>query len=414
MVNSAAEPVIVDLLAEDFHEHAHEIYDRLRAESPVCRAKVPAFDSGFWMVTGRAAAEAALRDPRLVNDSRSALTAEEIAQRPEMQLSDAQRNMLVSDPPVHTRLRRIVLQAFTPRMVSALQPVIVEHTERLLTEAEHRAEADGGVVDLLETFAYPFPLAVLGDMLGYPRAWHAGLRELAISAATAANALAPPDPELQTRLEAYAHDLIELKLREPADDLVSRLVHPESEADELSRSELVAMIGLLTAAGFETTAGVISSGLVALLRHPEQWSALCADPSLAGPAVEEILRFWGPAESTMMRLASEPLELAGQRIERGDTVVVFLAAANRDPGHVDDPHRFDIHRRSRGHLGFGGGIHTCLGAALARAEGRIALTAVARRWPEVELAEPDEVSWRPGLTLRGLRRLRVRPGHQGR
>jgi cytochrome P450 len=211
-------------------------------------------------------------------------------------------------------------------------------------------------------------------------------------------------------LEGYARDLVVLKRDNPADDLVSRLVHPDSGEDRLSNAELMAMIGLLTAAGFETSASLIGSAAAALACHPAQWDALRRDPGLAGAAIEETMRYWGPVESATMRHALEPFALAGQRIEAGDRVLVCLAAANHDPAHVADPHRFDIHRKPCGHLGYSGGIHTCLGAALARTEVRIALTTLVRRWPNLRLATGSGTPhWRPGTGLRGLSHLLVRP-----
>ncbi|MGY1949009.1 cytochrome P450 [Nocardia asiatica] len=407
----ASRPIVIDLLAEDFHERAHTLYDELRARSPVALVEIPQQPGrGFWMVTGYAAAEAALRDSRLANDPRTLLTPEQRAARARARLQGAPNTMLLSDPPEHTRLRRAAQQAFTPRSVTALHPAVARHAERLLSDAE-RAAADGdGTVDLLHTYAYPLSLTILGEILGFPAAWHPGLRVLAVRAATASTPLSAPDPELHAQLEQYARDLVLLKRREPGDDLVSRLAHPASGSDALTDAELMAMIGLLMAAGFETSAGLIAGAALALLTHPEQWAALRDDPGLAAPAVEETMRYWGPVESATTRYAIEPFELADRRVETGDRVVVFTAAANRDPAHVPDPHAFDIHREPRPHLGFSGGIHNCMGAALARAEGRIGLTTLVARWPELRLAaDPADLRWRSGMGLRGLRRLPVRP-----
>ncbi|MGX7826284.1 cytochrome P450 [Actinokineospora sp. 24-640] len=418
-VGRAARPAAttVDLLAEDFHANAHVIYDELRSRSPVSFVRLPhqAEGDGFWMVTGYAAAEAALRERRLANDPRSALSPEEIARRPETQHTGDQATMLFADPPEHTRLRRVVTTAFTPRLVARLRPTVAWHADRLLTEATLAAQAGDGTVDLVNAYAYPLPLAVIGDLLGYPESWHARLRDFAERAATRSTPLDAPQGDVRAELEGFAGGLVDLKRRTPGDDLVSRLLNPESPEDRLTGTELRAMIGLLTAAGFETTAGVIGCATLALAGHRDQWEALRRDPELAGPAVEETLRYWCPIETAMMRFATEPVDLAGSRVDAGDTVLVFPGAANRDPEHVTDPHRFDIHRRSRGHLGFGGGIHTCLGAALARTEARVALTALVHRWPGLRLAAPgDEPAWRPGMGLRGLRHLRVRPGPAAR
>lgn len=404
-------PIVVDLLAEDFHERAHAVYDELRAQAPVAFAELPEQPGrGFWMITGYAAAEAALRDNRLANNPRALLSPEQRAARARARIPEPPNTMLLSDPPEHTRLRRAAQQAFTSRSVTALRPAVARHAERLLDEADKAARGGDGTVDLLHTYAYPLSLAVLGEVLGFPEAWHPGLRDLAVRAATVSTPLSGPDPALRELLESYTRDLVVLKRESPGDDLVSRLAHPESGTDALSDGELMAMIALLVAAGFETSAGLIAGATRSLLTHPDQWAALRDDPALAPPTVEETMRYWGPVESATMRLALEPLSLGGRRIRRGDRVLVFLAAANRDPAHITDPHHFDIHREPRPHLGFSGGIHNCMGATLARTEVAIALTTLVARWPGLRIAvDPAELRWRPGMGLRGLRDLPVRP-----
>ncbi|WP_067651955.1 cytochrome P450 family protein [Nocardia harenae] len=404
-------PIVVDLMAADFHERAHDVYDELRARSPVVFAELPEQPArGFWLVTGYPAAAAALRESRLANNPRALLSPAQLAARARSGLVEPPNSMLLSDPPEHTRLRRAAQQAFTPRSVTAMRPAVLRHAGRLLDAAERTARSGDGTVDLLHAFAYPLSLTVLGEILGFPEAWHAGLHDLAVRAATASTPLSGPDPALRDQLDAYTRDLVVLKRAVPGDDLVSRLVHPAAEKDTLSDDELRSMIGLLVAAGFETSANLIACAVLALLTHPEQWAALRADPELAGAVVEETMRYWGPVESATMRLALAPLELGGHRIERGDRVLVCTAAANRDPAHVPDPHRFDIHRAPRPHLGFSHGLHNCMGAALARAEVAIALTTLLERWPRLRTADDRaEPRWRPGMGLRGLRTLPVRP-----
>ncbi|MEV3963361.1 cytochrome P450 [Nocardia sp. NPDC050193] len=404
-------PIVVDLLSDDFHARAHTVYDELRARSPIVFAELPEQPGrGFWMVTGYAAAEAALRDRRLANNPRALLSPAQLAARARAGIPEPPNTMLLSDPPEHTRLRRAAQQAFTPRSITALRPAVLRHAERLLDDAEKAARNSGGTVDLLHAYAYPLSLTVLGEILGFPEEWHPGLHDLAVRAATAATPLSGPDPVLREQLDVYTRDLMVRKRAHPGDDLVSRLAHPTSGRDALSDAELQAMIGLLVAAGFETSASLIASAALSLLTHPQQWAALRDDPALAAPTVEETMRYWGPVESATMRLALAPLELGEQGVERGDRVLVFTAAANRDPAHVPDPHRFDIHRAPRPHLGFSGGIHNCMGAALARTEVSIALTTLVTRWPELRPAlDPADLRWRPGMGLRGLRRLPVRP-----
>ncbi|MEV5651775.1 cytochrome P450 [Nocardia sp. NPDC052254] len=404
-------PIVIDLLAEDFHEHAHTVYDRLRAQSPVTFVELPQQPGrGFWMITGYTAADTALREKRLANDPRALLSPAQRAARAAARIPGPPNTMLISDPPEHTRLRRAAQRAFTSRSVTAMHPVMLRHAERLLDHAEQAARDGDGTVDLLHAYAYPLSLTVLGEILGFPAAWHAGLHDLAVRAATVSTPLSGPDPLLRDRLDGYTRDLVLLKRQDPGDDLVSRLAHPESDREALSDGELGAMIGLLVAAGFETSASLIASATLSLLTDPPQWAALRAEPELAAAAVEETMRYWGPVESATMRHAVAPFTLGDKRIETGDRVLVFPAAANRDPAHVRDPHRFDIHREPRPHLGFSGGIHNCLGAALARTEVRFALTTLIARWPRLRLdAHPADLRWRSGMGLRGLRRLPVRP-----
>lgn len=403
-------PIVVDLLADDFHERAHTVYDELRARSPVVFAELPEQPGrGFWMITGYAAAEAVLRDHRLANNPRALLSPGQLAVRARARIPEPPHTMLLSDPPEHTRLRRAAQQAFTSRSVTALRPAVVRHAGRLLDEAEQAARDGDGTVDLLHTYAYPLSLTVLGEILGFPEAWHPGLHELAVRAATASTPLSGPDPALRELLEGYTRDLLHLKRDQPGDDLTSRLVHPQSGTNALSDGELTSMIGLLVAAGFETSASLIASATLSLLTHPAQWAALRDNPDLAAPTVEEAMRYWGPVESATIRLVLESLELDGRRIDRGDRVLVCTAAANRDPAHITDPHCFDIHRAPRPHLGFSGGIHNCMGAALARTEVAIALTTLTTRRPRLRLAVPPaDLRWRPGMGLRGLRHLPVR------
>ena len=404
-------PIVVDLLADDFHERAHTVYDRLRAQSPVIFAELPEQPNrGFWMITGYAAAEAALREKRLANSPRALLSPAQRAARARARIQGTADTMLLSDPPEHTRLRRAAQHAFTSRSVTALQPAVVRHAERLLDEADKAARDGDGSVDLLHTYAYPLSLTVLGEILGFPETWHPGLHDLAVRAATVSTPLSGPDPVLRDQLDGYTRDLVLLKRDKPGDDLVSRLVHHESGTDALSDDELTAMIGLLVAAGFETSASLIASATLSLLTHPLQWAAVRDDPGLVAAAVEETMRYWGPVESATIRHAVASFELGGQRIDTGDRVLVFPAAANRDPAHVTRPHLFDIHRAPRSHLGFSGGIHNCMGAALARTEAGIALTTLIARWPQLRIdAHPAELRWRSGMGLRGLRRLPVQP-----
>ncbi|MGW0767094.1 cytochrome P450 family protein [Streptomyces sp. NPDC002676] len=390
---------VVDLgeFGDAFREDPHAVYARLREQGPVHRVRLPDSDDGYetWLVVGYEEARAALADPRLAKDgARIGVT-----------FLDEQmigKYLLATDPPQHTRLRSLVTRAFTMRRVEQLRPRIQRITDDLLDEMLPHGRAD-----LIESLAYPLPITVICELLGVPDMDRAEFRK--VSTEVVAPSSADSEYAAVARLAEYLTELIEDKrCSGPSDDLLSDLIRTTAEdGDRLSAEELRGMAYLLLIAGHETTVNLIGNGVLALLTHPEQLAALRADMGLLDGAVEEMLRYEGPVETATFRYATEPLEIAGTVIERGDHVAVGLTAAQRDADRYADPHRFDIRRDTRGHLAFGHGIHFCIGAPLARLEGRIAVGTLLERAPGLAL-DGSSGEWLPGLLMRGVRSLPVR------
>ncbi|CDR15210.1 cytochrome P450 family protein [Streptomyces iranensis] len=389
-------PQDLSALGADFVVNPYPVYARLRERGPVHRVRTDA-SGEFWLVVGHEEARTALTDPRLSNDVRHSAAWQDDGG------NAIGRNMVQTDPPHHTRLRGLVARAFTPARTEALRPRVRQVADELLD-----AMAPLGRADLVEDYALPLPLAVICELLGVPETdrkafhdWYLESTDLTRPEAAGAAAQA---------LTGYFAELIEAKRRSPGDDLLSALVRAmDGDGDALSDEEMLGMTFVLLVAGYETSANLISSGTLALLRHPEQLAALRADWSLLDGAIEEMLRYDGPVESAAFRFTREPVEIAGTTIPAGEPVGVVLAAGSRDPRRFAEPDRFDIRRAPRGHLAFGHGVHHCLGAPLARLEAAIAFRALLERCPDLALdADPAELAWRPSLMLRGLRRLPVR------
>ncbi|WP_405083002.1 cytochrome P450 [Paenibacillus chitinolyticus] len=314
-------------------------------------------------------------------------------------------SMLSVDEPDHRRLRGLVSKVFTPRYMEGLRPRVQQIADELLDRVQ-----DQGEMDLVKDYAYPLPINVISDMLGVPEA---DREQIHVWSAAIAHGLGlgRREPGIDEHLRAfgeYTAQLVADKRRRPADDLISRLIEMESEGDRLSEAELLSMITLLIFAGHETTSNLIATGAFTLLDHPEQLEKLKSDLSLVPSAVEELLRFNGPATIAGPRFATEDLELAGQAIKKGDIVIPVLKSANRDENQFTQPEELDITRTIHRHLAFGQGIHMCLGAPLARVEGDIAFTTLLRRLPNLRLNVPREsVAWSFTLSSQGITSLPV-------
>ena len=392
-----ADPIQLESFDEDsYYRDPLGFFARLRESRPVAPVRMPGYGRA-WMVTRYADVRTVLTDPRLAKDvhrwpggGRS---------RP----SDATgvyAHMLHADPPDHTRLRRLVQKAFTPRR-AALRPRAEEIAAGLLDEM---AAAPGHVTDLLGAYARPLPIAVLCELLAIPeadRTW--------IAVTVAAYDDRVQHQRVERELAAYFAELIAARRSEPGDDLVSALAHDSGAADGLTANELVSTVFLLVMAGFDTTVNLIASGTLALLTHPGEKTRLRQDPSLLPAAVEELLRFTNPVNHANDRFTTEDVPVGDVVIPAGEWVLPAISSANRDPAQFPDPDRLDLGRDTSGHVAFGHGIHHCLGAPLARMEAEVALGALLARFPRISLAlPPSELRWRPVSLMNGLESLPVR------
>jgi cytochrome P450 len=377
------------------------------------RENAPAFRSGMgFVVVGRyEECQLVLRDPRFGKGEMGpmweayGLTEAEWQERfPDFQ--QRVTSMLGLDPPDHTRLRRLVAKAFTPKTVENLRPDIVRLTDELLDQFD-------GVVDVMSALALPLPMAVIGEMLGIPAEERAALQPH-VRATARTLEFNPPLEEMDAAARSskiiaeHLEVLIAQRRAEPTDDLLSELVHVEEQGDQLSHAELISTVMLLFGAGFETTTNLIGNGLLALLDHPGELQRLRDDRSLMKTAVEELLRWDSPVQLNG-RVVFEDVEIDGMAIAAGEQFVTLLGAANRDPRAFDDPDRFDVGRVGQPPMSFGGGIHYCLGAALARAEGAVVFDRLVDRFPVIEPAWGNELPvYRDTIVLHGLESLPVR------
>jgi hypothetical protein len=382
-------------------------FHRLRSAAPVWKSS----PFGWWFVTRYDDAATILRDRRMGKDytdpaalmrrfGPTALSEPAVVELTQM--------MLMRDQPEHTRLRGLVTKAFTARRIEQLRNRVADLVDGLLDRV-----ADQGHMDAIRDFAYPLPVLVICELLGIPEEDRARCASGAGSGAALLNPTPPSRKELDAANEGthatgvYFEALFEQRRRAPQDDLITMLVQAEEAGDRLTTEELRANVSLLFAAGHETTVNLIGNGLLALLRHPDQWARLNDDRSLVSNAIEELLRYDSPVQ-TVARTVSEPMELRGQAMRKGDIVMVLIGAVNRDPDVFPDPDRLDVTRPQPRALSFGGGIHFCLGAQLARLEAEIAFTALLRRLPSLTLADTGPPRWRETFTLRGLTSLPVR------
>lgn len=392
-------------LDRGFIQDPYSLYRQLRTEVPVREVIMPR-GLKVWLVTRYADARDALADPLLHKDMRE---ARDLFERHATggTVSTFGRelgaHMLNSDPPDHTRLRKLVATAFTMRRVELLRPRIEQLTDDLLADL-----AGQDRVDLVDAFAFPLPVTVICELLGVPqhdrdefRAWSTALvsADDVVVVGKAAQDMA-----------AYLTELIAGKRDNPADDMLTALIHARDEGDDrLTELELVSMAFLLLVAGHETTVNLIANGVLALLRHPDQLATLRADPALLPGAVEEFLRYESPVNLATLRYTTAPVQLGGVEIPEGEFVLVSLGAGNRDDERFADADRLDVARAAGGHLAFGHGIHFCLGAPLARLEGQVAIGRLIDRFPDLALAvAPEDLRWRNSVLLRGLESLPVR------
>ncbi|GAB3459399.1 cytochrome P450 [Streptomonospora sediminis] len=412
-------PGIIDPLDPELLRDPYTGFGRIREQAPAVRAR-NLDGSLLWLVTRHDDVRHVLDDPRFANnpvsvpgietDKRAELLA--TLGLPEEYVPYLADTMLDSDPPDHTRLRKLVSRTFTVRRVSELRPRVEQITADLLDALPDHAE--DGVVDLVEHFAYPLPITVICEMVGVPEQdrplWRKWGNDLV-------NLQSPErmGPAVVDMVE-HIRTMIAERREAPGDSLLDALIAVrDDDGDRLTEDELITMVLTLVIAGHETTAHLIGNGVTALLTHPDQLALLRGDPELAPRAVHELMRWCGPVMATRPRWATEDTAIGDTQIRQGDSVQALLVTANRDPRRFDDPARLDITRtyetRGEQHTGFGHGLHYCLGAALARQEGEVALTGIFDRYPGLALAvAEDDLEWMPRPGLRRLIRL---PLHLG-
>jgi cytochrome P450 len=403
MSASVAQPF--DFRDPAFLADPYPVFRQLRAVAPVWKAPL-----GRWFLTGYDDTAQLMRDRRFgrgYDDPEALIRRFGPTALQEPAVVGLTHMMLMRDPPDHTRLRGLVTKAFTGRRIEALRDGIQDLTDRLLDKV-----VPLGRMDAIRDLAFPLPVLVICELLGIPEPD----RERFVTGSSSGGALLNPTPPTRAELDsanagtlassAYFDALFEQRRREPRDDLITQLVQAEEAGDRLTTAELGANVRLLFAAGHETTVNLIGNGFYSLLRHPDQWRMLCDDPTLVPNAIEEILRFESPVQA-VGRTVSEPLVLGGVALEKNEIVVSLIGAANRDPAVFSDPERLDITRKDLRPLSFGGGIHFCLGAQLARIEAAVVFETILRRLPDLRLVDPDHPKWRPSFILRGLTELPV-------
>lgn len=401
-------PVLIDLNTPEFRADPYRVYADLRKHNPVARMKSRRANS--WVVTRYDDVMAILKDPRFCNDFRK--------MRPEAEQRARWRwmpnlmrgfgsTMLSLDDPDHRRVRDVVHRAFTPRMIERLRGQVEQLSATLLNQMSQQE-----TVDFISAYALPIPLTVISNMLGVPdqdrlrfHKWSSAFLET-VSGDLRGGLLHLP---LILQMVQFFKRLIRMRQHSPGDDLLSALVQVENLDERLSEDELVALVFLLLLAGHETTVNLIGSGTLALLEFPDQLKLLREQPDLMDSAIEELLRYANPIDRSAPRFAKEDVAVGGQVIPKGSIVWLALASANRDETAFPQADRLDITRQPNKHVAFGNGVHYCLGAPLARLEGKIALEGLIKCFPAMQLAVPmGELQWRSAMNVRGLKALPIR------
>ncbi|MGZ6886125.1 MAG: cytochrome P450 family protein [Acidimicrobiia bacterium] len=389
----------------------YPLFEAMRATCPVQPVHL-ADGHDAYLVLGHEAARQALKDPRLSKDMLAALDADPDVVDAGLPGPAFARHMLAVDPPDHTRLRRLVARAFAPSRIAALEPSIERIAHELLDELE--LSGPTAAVDLVERYAYPLPFRVICELLGVPDDDQFPLREAFRTLFRPWRGSPPPQAVVASdTIVATLEHLVATHRSRPHDDLVGVLVTASDDDERLTEQELLSTLFQLIVAGHDTTTSLIGNGVVALLDHPDQLRLLRTDPSRLPAAVEELIRFAAPVPHATFRVTTEAVALGGVEVPAHRQVLVCLGAANHDPTVHAEPAELDITAYRGAHLGFGHGIHFCLGAPLARLEGRIAFGALLARFPDLSLAvDRDTLRWThgDGLVLRGLDALPVRLG----
>jgi cytochrome P450 len=391
---------MLDFSDPSYRRDPYPTLKRLRELDPVYR-----HPHGYWVVTRHADVRAINRDPRLGRDLRRLrVGGTGVIYRTYPTLLESHATAIFHlDPPAHTRIRRLVSHAFTPAAIAQMLATVERAADELIG-----ALPDEGPVELIRDVAKPFPVTVIGGILGVPERdfpelerWSYAIAEIVEMTITRGQLIRAE--AAATAFYEYLQEFIAQRRREPGDGLVDRLIAAEQQSEAITLAELIHNVMLVFVAGHETTTNLIGNGVYALLQHPDQLERLRREPGLLPRAIEECLRYESPANSTP-RCAYEDIELGGKTIRQGELVMCMLGAANRDPEAFRDPDRLDIGRDPNPHESFGGGVHYCIGAPLARVEGRVALAKLFARYRRLEI-DPSRVTWANRINLRGLSEL---------
>ena len=396
--------LLLKLLDTDHRADPYPVFEQIRSYGPL---QLP--DSHLVVFSSFSDCDEVLRHPSSCSDRLKSTIAQQAIAKGQPARPFGTPGFLFLDPPDHTRLRRLVSKAFSPRVVKSLEPEIATLVGDLLDTVEQ-----SGRFEVIADLAYPLPVAVICGLLGVPLAdepqFSRAIEDFLAQGLDPFIAFTGAAPGFEDRLEAglwlrqYLRGLLERRRAEPGDDLMSGLIAVEESGDQLTEDEIVATCNLLLIAGHETTVNLIANATLAMLRHPQHWTALSADPSLAGAITEETLRYDPPVQ-LVGRVAGADMTIGGVDVAQGDTMMLLLAAAHRDPAVTERPNVFDPGRSAVRHLAFGLGPHFCLGAPLARLEAAVALTAMTRRFPRAHFAA--EPVYKPHVTLRGMASLDV-------
>ena len=396
--------LLLQLLDPSNRANPYPAYDQIRERGPL---QLP--DMTLNVFSSYRDCDEVLRHPSSASDSaKSSAAQREVAEGVEAK-PIGPPGFLFLDPPDHTRLRRLVSKAFVPKVVKALEPDITALVDGLLDNV-----APTGHFDVIADLAHPLPVAVICRLLGVPLEDEPQFSDASALLAAALDPISSftgeaPDSFDDMRqagqwLRQYLRDLVARRRRDPGEDLMSGLIQVEESGDQLTEEEIVATCSLLLIAGHETTVNLIANAVLAMLRQPSHWTALSAEPQRVSAVVEETLRYDPPVQ-LMGRIAADDMTIGDTLVPKGDIMMLLLAAANHDPAVFDRPGEFDPDRDNIRHLGFGKGLHFCLGAPLARLEAAVALTAVTARFPHARLA--GEPEYKPNVTLRGMASLAV-------
>jgi cytochrome P450 len=395
--------LLVNFFSGDFKKQAHDVYAKLRKDYPVYPITMPNGKTA-WLVTRYDDVAKVLKDPRLIRNSAKFHSENNRDIVPSLERRVLLTNMLGSDPPDHTRLRSIVQKAFTPRIVAELRDRIEKVTNLQIDRVQEQ-----GWMDVIEDFAIPISIHVICETLGISSKDQKLFREWSLTFNEASN-----DPKKMEQLHsntlayvAYMKEQFEFRRQHPQEDLLTKLVQTK-DGDGLTEDELYSMVFLLLSAGHETTVNMMGNGMLALLENPDQLALLQENPNAIDTALEELLRYYSPAEVTTNRYATEDIHLYEATVRKGEIMLPVLASANRDERKFTNPDQLDILRKPNHHFAFGYGIHYCIGAPVARLEGKIVFPTLFRRVKQLNLkGDMEALEWNNTFIMRGLRSLPI-------